>query len=915
MVLLLLMSWSLSAQTITEGEYFFDTDPGVGNGTAIPSFTTGDEIDLDLTIDATGLAVGFHNLFVRFKDADNKWGIHEGRIFYVQAANVSATAVADIADAEYFFDTDPGMGNGTAIPTFTAGDEIDLDLNIDATGLAVGFHNLFVRFRDADNKWGIHEGRIFYVEAANVSAAAVANIVDAEYFFDTDPGVGNGTAIPSFTAGDEIDLDLNIDASGLAEGTHDLFIRFRDEDNKWGIYEGREFAVVTCPIPVAAFTPSATSICEGSAVTLTDASTNVEASATYAWDFDDDGMIDDTTVGNVSHVFGSAGTYDITLTVDNQLGCIANIIQTVTVKAPETSTQTVVECESYTWIDGITYTASNNTATHTIVGGGSNGCDNLVTLDLTINNSTTSTDVQMACDSYIWIDGNTYTTSNNTAIFNQVGGGVNGCDNLVTLDLTINNTTSIDVQTACDSYTWIDGNTYTASNNTATFNQVGGGVAGCDNLVTLDLTINTNTTSTDVQTACESYTWIDGITYTVDNNTATFNQVGVGANGCDNLVTLDLTFSNGTTTTDVQTACDSYTWIDGITYTSDNNTATFNQVGEGANGCDNLVTLDLTINNNATSTDVQTACGSYTWIDGITYTSSNNTAIFNQVGEGANGCDNLVTLDLTINNTTTSTDVQTACGSYTWIDGIIYTSSNNTATFNQVGDGANGCDNLATLDLTLGTSTTSTDVQTACESYTWIDGITYTASNNIATFNQVGVGANGCDNLVTLDLTIHVVDASVTQSDLGITANAIGASYQWIDCKNNNAVISGETGQTMTISADGEYAVIVTENGCSQTSECISVGSAVTGFKDGLLTSVINLYPNPSNEYFNLNFDNEYKSALVTVYNTAGTQVIQKRFEQINGDITISTKSLMSGFYVVSIHVDDSNVIRKLLIE
>ena len=65
------------------------------------------------------------------------------------------------------------------------------------------------------------------------------------------------------------------------------------------------------------------------------------------------------------------------------------------------------------------------------------GCDSLVTLDLTINNSYSTTDVQGACDSYTWIDGNTYTTSNNTASF--MLSSMTGCDSLVTLDLTIDN--------------------------------------------------------------------------------------------------------------------------------------------------------------------------------------------------------------------------------------------------------------------------------------------------------------------------------------------------------------------------------------------------------------------------------------------------------------------------------------------
>ena len=70
-------------------------------------------------------------------------------------------------------------------------------------------------------------------------------------------------------------------------------------------------------------------------------------------------------------------------------------------------------CEgSFTWIDGNTYTSSNNTATHTLIN--SNGCDSVINLDLTINYPNSSTDVIYACDSFTWIDGNTYTSSNNT---------------------------------------------------------------------------------------------------------------------------------------------------------------------------------------------------------------------------------------------------------------------------------------------------------------------------------------------------------------------------------------------------------------------------------------------------------------------------------------------------------------------
>ena len=162
-----------------------------------------------------------------------------------------------------------------------------------------------------------------------------------------------------------------------------------------------------------------------------------------------------------------------------------------------------------------------------------------------------------------------YTVSNNTATHTLTNSS--GCDSIITLDLTINYSTfGTDVITACDSYTWIDGNTYTVSNNFATHTLTN--AAGCDSIVTLDLTINYSTFGTDVITACDTFTWIDGNTYTVSNNFATHTLTN--AAGCDSIVTLDLTINYSTFGTEVITACDTFTWIDGNTYTVSNNFAT-----------------------------------------------------------------------------------------------------------------------------------------------------------------------------------------------------------------------------------------------------------------------------------------------------------------------------------------------------
>ena len=97
-----------------------------------------------------------------------------------------------------------------------------------------------------------------------------------------------------------------------------------------------------------------------------------------------------------------------------------------------------------------------------------------------------------------------------------------------------------DLIVKCDSYTWIDGNTYTASNNTATYTLTN--TIGCDSIINLNLVINESSTGTDTQFATESYTWIDGVTYTESNSTATFTLTN--SNNCDSIVTLDLTINS-----------------------------------------------------------------------------------------------------------------------------------------------------------------------------------------------------------------------------------------------------------------------------------------------------------------------------------------------------------------------------------
>ncbi len=681
---------------------------------------------------------------------------------------------------------------------------------------------------------------------------------------NTTPVCSNSLFSLSETGGDAVSWSWSSNGSAVITNTNDI------SPSVSGAVNGEVFTVVGMDI----------NGCQGSAQTIVSiipvsSGTDVQvACGSYTW------------IDGVNYT-SSTNTPTFTIVGGAANGCDSIVTLNLTINTFVMGTDVQVACGSYTWIDGVNYTSSTNTPTFTIVGGAANGCDSIVTLDLTINTFVTGTDVQVACGSYTWIDGVNYTSNTNTPTFTIIGGAANGCDSIVTLNLTINSfVTGTDVQVACGSYTWIDGVNYTSSTNTPTFTIAGGAANGCDSIVTLNLTINSFVTGTDVQVACGSYTWIDGVNYTSNTNTPTFTIASGAANGCDSIVTLNLTINTFVTGTDVQVACGSYTWIDGVNYTSSTNTPTFTIVGGAANGCDSIVTLDLTINTFVTGTDVQVACGSYTWIDGVNYTSSTSTPTFTIVGGAANGCDSIVTLDLTINTFVTGTDVQVACGSYTWIDGVNYTSSTSTPTFTIVGGAANGCDSIVTLDLTINTFVTGTDVQVACGSYTWIDGVNYTSSANTPTFTVVGGAANGCDSIVTLDLTINNfpnvpllpndTTYCINSTPMEIIASGSGGTFLWSSDSNFVTIIgSGDWILPVQTLGSNTYYVMESLNGCPSPISTITitmincditVPTAFTPDGDGVnedwqILDLDLVYPNNSvliyNRWGNLIFEHE----------------------------------------------------------
>lgn len=142
---------------------------------------------------------------------------------------------------------------------------------------------------------------------------------------------------------------------------------------------------------------------------------------------------------------------------------------------------------------------------------------------------------------------------------------------------------------------------------------------------------------------------------------------------------------------------------------------------------------------------------------------------------------------------------------------------------------------------------TQTVEVSSCNPYTWVDGNTYTESNSTAQHFVAAGGADGCDLMMILDLTLYPeLDLTVNVAGITLTANQSGANYQWLDCGNNYEPIVGATNQTFTPIVSGSYAVNISSDYCEDVSDCFEVTVSGVGLESNY-QYFVSIYPNPAN--------------------------------------------------------------------
>ncbi len=217
---------------ISRVEYFIDTDPGYGNAINL-GFVGTTNATAAINIDLTALAQGVHVVGVRSKDVNNAWSL-DNKWLFVKPYSSSAVLQPNINRVEWYLDADPGYGNGTPLSIAAAQDLAGLFFNVDMIPLSQGVHIVGVRSRDANGAWSL-DNKWLFVKPYSSSATLQPNITLVEWYLDTDPGFGNGTALPISSAQDLPGLSFNIDMLPIAQGVHIVGIRSKDANGAWSL--------------------------------------------------------------------------------------------------------------------------------------------------------------------------------------------------------------------------------------------------------------------------------------------------------------------------------------------------------------------------------------------------------------------------------------------------------------------------------------------------------------------------------------------------------------------------------------------------------------------------------------------------------------------------------------------------------
>lgn len=166
--------------------------------------------------------------------------------------------------------------------------------------------------------------------------------------------------------------------------------------------------------------------------------------------------------------------------------------------------------------------------------------------------------------------------------------------------------------------------------------------------------------------------------------------------------------------------------------------------------------------------------------------------------------------------------------------------------------------------------------------------------------------SNGLYDAFVLKLTQEClpIDTSVTVTgDSILNAASGGITYQWIDCGNDNSVISGADSSTFEPADPGYYAVVINSLGCADTSSCHWV-SGTTSVRE-IMSNQVRVFPNPSDGIFQIDLGDVKHNVSLTITDLQG-RVVYERSERTGQMIQVELNE-PAGVYVLRVSGEAGN--------
>jgi len=167
-----------------------------------------------------------------------------------------------------------------------------------------------------------------------------------------------------------------------------------------------------------------------------------------------------------------------------------------------------------------------------------------------------------------------------------------------------------------------------------------------------------------------------------------------------------------------------------------------------------------------------------------------------------------------------------------------------------------------------------------------------------------------CDTIKRTTLDFYdEIDTTITENNGVLTVAEAGATYQWLDCDNGNAPITGADSQSFTPASSGNYAVEVTKyNNCTVVSDCYAYTATAIVNMEG---DNIRIYPNPVSGTLYINSGNRNDITAIEILDITGKIVLKKSGTYKN--ISVDMQKQQAGIYVVKIQTGGQTIVKKLV--